>query len=219
MRVDSGVRPPTARGRSRHGGQEHDLPLVRQGRGGCRPLLRQGVPIERQGGRPPGAGRLPVGKGGRRADSRVHGRRHPVHRPERRTGLSAQRGLLAPDRHGRPGCACGWCKDRWASRGRRNRACSPPRWRPAATRRGGPSPPTLPVQRPQGSGTPARGGFTFALRSGPDMGRSRRGGRGASPPCRAAGHLRPDRTEESLLQALPPQRSRRRSRSRSEGRG
>ena len=75
---------------------------------------------------------------GRCPHGRVHRGWRPLHRPQRRTVVQAQRGVLVPDRdrrsgrdrppvecdrqERRPESACGWCKDKWGSRGRSPRA-------------------------------------------------------------------------------------------------
>ena len=115
--------------RTRHG-KEHDLRLVRQGRRGCRPLLRRDLSRQRGGRRPPCAQRLPLRQEGRRADGRIHGCRRPLPRPQRRSRCSStakpSRSRSPPtirqetDRYwnaivgnGGQESACGWCKDKW----------------------------------------------------------------------------------------------------------
>ncbi|CAA9387163.1 MAG: 3-demethylubiquinone-9 3-methyltransferase, partial [uncultured Ramlibacter sp.] len=85
------------------GQQEHHLPLVRRHRPGGRPVLREDLPGQQGRRHPPCARRLPFRQAGRRADGRVHCRRHPLRGPERRPCVQAQRGFLVPDRHRRPG--------------------------------------------------------------------------------------------------------------------
>ena len=51
----------------------------------------------------PCAQRLSRRKEGRRADSGIHGPRHTLSRPQRRSRVQAQRSLLVPDRDRRPG--------------------------------------------------------------------------------------------------------------------
>src|SRR5579872_416849 len=65
--------------------KERDLPLVRQGRRGCCPLLRRDLPRQRSRRHPPRTGRLSVRQGGRCADGRIHRCRHSLPWPQRRS--------------------------------------------------------------------------------------------------------------------------------------
>src|SRR6266545_2415793 len=70
-------------------GQEHDLPVVRQGRRGCCPLLRRDLSRERGGCDPSCTQRLPFRQEGRRADGGIHSRRRLLSRPQRRSYVQA----------------------------------------------------------------------------------------------------------------------------------
>ena len=114
--------------RTRHG-QEHDLRLVRQGRRGCGPLLRQDLSRQRGECRPPGAQRLPIRQEGRCADGRVHRCRRPCiglnggpafKQSEAFSFQIATDDQEETDRYwnaivgnGGQESACGWCKDKW----------------------------------------------------------------------------------------------------------
>ena len=79
--------------------------------------------------RSPRAQRLPVRQAGRRADRRIHGRRHSLYRPQRRSAFKhteafsfqiATDDQAETDRYwnaivgnGGEESACGWCKDKW----------------------------------------------------------------------------------------------------------
>jgi hypothetical protein len=79
--------------------------------------------------RPPCSRRLPLRQGGRRADGRIHRRRHPLHRPQRRPAFKHSEAFsfqIATDDqeetdrywnaivgNGGQESACGWCKDKW----------------------------------------------------------------------------------------------------------
>ena len=109
--------------------QEHDLPVVRQGRRGRGPLLCRDLSRQRGGGRPPGARRLPVRQGGRRADGRIHGLGIPClglnggpafQHNEAFSFQIATDDQEETDRYwnaivgnGGQESACGWCKDKW----------------------------------------------------------------------------------------------------------
>ena len=110
--------------------EEHDLPVVRQGRGRGGAVLRQDLSRQRRRRGAAGAVRLSRRQGGRRPDGRVHGVRRALHRPQRRADTSStarrSRSRSPPTTRPRPTAtgtrssataaqesACGWCKDKW----------------------------------------------------------------------------------------------------------